>query len=204
LPPSQAIAVYRSRTPGKAPPDFHVSLAGALYLRRRGHAFPVNRGRALRMLAAAAELEPSPTRVVVRGPSRRIGGRLTVAHSAGIGAHNSPPPLRAKCSLPGASAGQRPIANRQSRLFPANDRSSLFRWVLLREPPCPPCLRGEIQPIAVFLADDRRPKPNDLLKIVGDAALPPLLPPGKVIKSAGKVIIKMGKMITKNGKVIMA
>ena len=81
--PSHAIAVYWSRTPGKAPPDFHVSVAGALFLRQRGQAYPINRGTALRMLAAAAELEPPPTRVVVRGPSCRIGERLMLAHSTG-------------------------------------------------------------------------------------------------------------------------
>ena len=83
MPPAHAIPVYWTRTPGKAPPDFHVSVADALYLRRRGQAYPIHRGRALRLLAAAAELEPPPTRVVIRGPSCRIGERLMLAHSTG-------------------------------------------------------------------------------------------------------------------------
>ena len=143
---SHAIPVYWSRTPGKAPPNVRVSVADALYLRRSGQAHSIHRGRALRMLAAAAELKPSPTRVVVRGPSCRIGDRrfhaAAIFGAAGVGAHNWPLPRRG--------------------VLPS------------------------------------------ILKNVEDAALRPLLPPGKGAKHRGKGATKMSKRAMKNCKGALA
>jgi hypothetical protein len=77
------IPVYWKHTPGKAAPDFHVSYAEALLMREHGEAFPINRGRALRMRVAQAYLSPLPTRVVIRDSSCYMGEQVMVANAEG-------------------------------------------------------------------------------------------------------------------------
>jgi hypothetical protein len=77
------IPVYWSHTPAKSTPDFHVSRANALIMRERGEAFPINRGRALRMRVAQACLTPAPTRVITRDSSCYMGERVIVANACG-------------------------------------------------------------------------------------------------------------------------
>jgi hypothetical protein len=77
------IPVYWSHTPAKAAPDFVVSRANALIMRERGEAFPINRGRALRMRVAQACLTPMPTRVVIRDSSCYMSERVIFANACG-------------------------------------------------------------------------------------------------------------------------
>jgi hypothetical protein len=77
------IPVYWSHTPAKATPDFVVSRADALIMRERGEAFPINRGRALRMRVAQACLAPVPTRVIIRDSSCYMGERVIFANACG-------------------------------------------------------------------------------------------------------------------------
>ena len=77
------IPVYWKHSPGKLAPDFHVTPAEAWQMRERGEAFPINRGRALRMRVAQAHLSPQLTRVVVRDASCRMGASVMVANAEG-------------------------------------------------------------------------------------------------------------------------
>jgi len=77
------IPVYWNRTPAKATPDFHISRADAQLLRERGEAFPINRGRALRMRVVQASLLPLPTRVIIRDSSCYMDEPIILANADG-------------------------------------------------------------------------------------------------------------------------
>jgi hypothetical protein len=77
------IPVYWSSTSSRQQPDFSVPLADALRLRQNGEAYPIKRGRALRMLVADAFLIPAPTHIVVHDESCIMGERVIVANAAG-------------------------------------------------------------------------------------------------------------------------
>jgi hypothetical protein len=77
------IPVYWNRTPAKAAPDFHISRADARLLRERGEAFPINRGRALRMRVVQATVSPLPTRIIVRDSSCYMDEPIILANANG-------------------------------------------------------------------------------------------------------------------------
>jgi hypothetical protein len=77
------IPVYWSRTPAKAAPDFHITRADALALRERGEAFPIRRGRALRMRVPQAAVSPIPTRVIIRDASCYMDEPVILANADG-------------------------------------------------------------------------------------------------------------------------
>lgn len=77
------IPVYWNRTPAKATPDFHISRSDALLLRERGEAFPINRGRALRMRVVQTSVPPLPTRIIVRDSSCYMNAPIIMANAEG-------------------------------------------------------------------------------------------------------------------------
>jgi hypothetical protein len=77
------VPVYWRSTPGKQVPDFFVSRAESLRMREAGQAYPIQRGRALRMMVAEARLTPEPVRVQVRDESCRMGEAIIFANACG-------------------------------------------------------------------------------------------------------------------------
>jgi hypothetical protein len=82
-PETICVPVYWSHTPAKATPDFHISRDDARLLRERGEAFPINRGRALRMRVVQASVTPLPTRIMVRDSSCYMDEPIILANANG-------------------------------------------------------------------------------------------------------------------------